>query len=34
MREEGLRQVPLTVIAVHQAVVGYWGSAVLLISSY
>lgn len=27
-REAALRQVPLTVIAVHQPVVGYWGSVV------
>jgi nucleotide-binding universal stress UspA family protein len=26
--EAGLRQVPLTVIAVHQPVISYWGSAV------
>jgi nucleotide-binding universal stress UspA family protein len=28
IREAALRQVPLTVLAVHQPVVGYWGSAV------
>lgn len=27
-REAGLRHVPLTVIAVHQPVISYWGSAV------
>ncbi|TVZ05348.1 universal stress protein [Trebonia kvetii] len=28
VREAGLRQVPLTVIAVHQPVISHWGSAV------
>lgn len=27
-REAGIRHAPLTVVNVHQAVVGYWGSAV------
>jgi nucleotide-binding universal stress UspA family protein len=28
LNEAAIRQVPLTVLAVHQAVVGYWGAAV------